>query len=208
MTAPGDLTIAALLVSRICHDLSAPAGAVANGIEMPGDEGADGLSDALELLEFSSNETLRRLQYFRLAFGAAGGLGTATPVAELRDTATAFFTDRKPALQWPDSGAADLSQGGAKLVLNLLLLAAEALPRGGTVSVEIGGDRMRVTADGDRPTISEASRDALRGDVAADGLTARVVQPFYTGALARALGGEIGIDEADSRIVFTAPLAP
>ncbi|MDA1132805.1 MAG: histidine phosphotransferase family protein [Proteobacteria bacterium] len=208
MTAPTDLTIAALLVSRVCHDLSAPAGAVGNGIEMLRDDGADGLSDALELLEFSSNETLRRLQYFRLAFGAAGGLGATTPVAELRDAATAYFAERKAALHWPNPGEDNLSQGAAKLALNLILLAADALPRGGTVSVEIGGDRMRVTAVGDRPTISEASRDALRGDVPEGGLTARVVQPFFTGALARAMGGEVGIDEADSRIALAARVAP
>lgn len=174
MSAPDRLTVAALLISRICHDLAAPAGAVGNGIEMLREDGGAGLSDAIELLEFSSNETLRRLQFFRLAFGAAGGLGAATPLSGAREVAVGFFAERKANLDWPDGGPAELPQPAVKLALNLVLLAADALPRGGTVAVSLVPGRLTVTAAGDRPDLRTERRAALRGEVPAGGLSPHV----------------------------------
>ncbi len=145
-----ELVLASLLVSRLMHDLAASAGAVGNGIEMLREESGKGGVDAgaLDLLEFSARETLRRLEFFRLAFGAAGGLGSRQPLDEARAKVTAFFEGRKVKVDWPRGTAADAPQPVVKLTLSLVMICAEALPRGGTVSVALEDRRVEVTAAG------------------------------------------------------------
>ena len=146
MTDADELTLASLLVSRLMHDLAASAGAGGNGIEMLKEEGAD--AGAIELLEFSAGETVRRLEFFRLAFGAAGGLGVRQPLDEARTKTRAFFEGRRVRIEWPTGGAADAPQPVVKLILNLVLMGAEALPKGGTVTVALGDRMLAVIAAG------------------------------------------------------------
>ena len=70
-----DLRLAQLLCSRLCHDLVGPAGAVNAGLELAEEGEMDG--DALELVTSSAAEVTRRLAFFRIAFGAAGGKASA-----------------------------------------------------------------------------------------------------------------------------------
>jgi histidine phosphotransferase ChpT len=124
-----ELVLASLLVLRLMHDLAASAGAVGNGIEMLREDGGGKAAidaAALDLLEFSAKETLRRLEFFRLAFGAAGGLGSRQPLDEARIKAAAFFEGRKVRIDWPASAAADAPQPVVKLTLNLVMIGAEA----------------------------------------------------------------------------------
>ena len=207
MAAADDLTVAALLVSRLCHDLAAPAGAVHNGIEMLRDPGSpDDATDAVDLLEFSATETLRRLEFFRLAFGAAGGLGAPVETAEARRAASGFFADRKADIAWPDAGPDRLAQTAAKLVLNLVLLAAEALMKGGTVKVTVTSDRVSVVAEGEDVRFPPERAAALAGETPVADLGARIVQPWFAGALARAHGGAVTVEKSEQRAAFSAPL--
>ena len=203
-----ELVLASLLVSRLMHDLAASAGAVGNGIEMLREESGKGGVDAgaLDLLEFSARETLRRLEFFRLAFGAAGGLGSRQPLDEARAKVTAFFEGRKVKVDWPRGTAADAPQPVVKLTLSLVMTCAEALPRGGTVSVALEDRRVEVTAAGQGATLAEEKKVAPSGDAAA--LNARLVQPYYAGALARSLGSAIVTAATSDRVVLTAALPP
>ncbi|MBM3508172.1 MAG: histidine phosphotransferase [Alphaproteobacteria bacterium] len=203
-----EVVLASLLVSRLMHDLAASAGAVGNGIEMLRDEGgARGGVDpaAIDLLEFSANETLRRLEFFRLTFGAAGGLGSRQPLDEARVKASAFFEGRKVKIDWPVA-AADAPQPVVKLTLNLVMLGAEALPRGGTVVVALVERRVGVTAIGQGAALADEKKTALAGGAVA--LNARLVQPYYAGALARSLGGMIAAEAMTDRLVVSVPLPP
>ena len=195
-----DVTLASLLVSRLCHDLAAPAGAVNNGLELLRDEMAEGADFAsMDLLEFSSGETLSRLLFFRLAFGAAGGLGVKTLVSEAQSVTEKFFESRKVGLNWPGDAPADLPQPVLKLLLNLILLVAEALPKGGELMIEIAPEAQKVTGTGVGALFAPERRQALAGTIAESQVDARVIQAFYAGELARGAGISVDIqgDGAD-----------
>lgn len=202
MTDADELTLASLLVSRLMHDLAASAGAVSNGVEMVKEEGAD--AGAIELLEFSAGETVRRLEFFRLAFGAAGGLGVRQPLDEARAKTRAFFEGRRVRVEWAAGTAADAPQPVVKTILNLVLLAAEALPKGGTVTVAVEDGRIGVTAAGSAAALTDEKKSALAGVPSA--LNARLVQPYYAGALARGLQSKVAFEESPDRLVLSVAL--
>src|SRR5260370_22284148 len=76
MTGPltiGALDLAALLCSRLCHDLISPVGAIINGLEvMEEDKDEETKTFALDLIKKSATQASAKLQFCRLAFGAAG----------------------------------------------------------------------------------------------------------------------------------------
>ncbi len=203
MTNTDELTLASLLVSRLMHDLAASAGAVSNGVEMLKEEGSD--AGAIELLEFSAAETVRRLEFFRLAFGAAGGLGVRQPLDEARAKTHAFFEGRRVRIEWPTGAIADAPQPVVKLILNLVLLGAEALPKGGTVTVAVGDRLLAVIAAGSAAALTDEKKSALSGTPGA--LNARLVQPYYAGALARALQTTVACEEMPDRLALSVALA-
>jgi histidine phosphotransferase ChpT len=204
-----DVTLASLLVSRICHDLVAPAGAVNNGLELLRDELPDGADLAsMDLLEFSANETLHRLLFFRLAFGAAGGLGVKIPVADAKTAAMRFFDGRKVGLDWPSQSLQDLPQPIIKLLLNMILLVAESMPRGGDVGVEISTEALKVTGAGVGAALAPDRQDALAGKTPEDQVNAQVIQAFYAGELARNTGISVNIEgDGTSFVTLGATLA-
>lgn len=200
-----DYQLAALLCSRLSHDLTGPVGAVANGIEMLGDNpDPDMQRQSLELLSFSAAETSRRLQFYRLAFGAAGGVGATLGLGDARQVAMSFFQERKQSLNWPedDASGVTLPQAGVQLILNMVLLAAEALPRGGTVDLwnilSDGSLRVRVTASGKNAGLHPDFLKALELGVQTGDLDARTVQPYYVALLSDSLNAGLECRVEDS----------
>lgn len=153
-----DLRVLEMLCSRLCHDLVSPVGAVNNGVELVREFGADMQEDALELIEASGRAAAGRLAFFRLAFGLGGSAGSMISAQEGRELARGFFDNEKITLAWPDDQArADLlwPKDGVRLLLNMLLIAIDALPRRGTVSVALESD-----SDGFAAVVSAAGEGA------------------------------------------------
>jgi histidine phosphotransferase ChpT len=128
--------------SRLCHDLAGPIGAIRNGLELIGDAaGPDDDGQALELIGHSAELGARRLRLFRLAYGRASRAGLRS-FAEVRDTAQEWFAGSRTTLRWPlgqpEEGEAE-RPGLGRLLLNLVVLAAETIPHGGVVTVCGGG---------------------------------------------------------------------
>ena len=203
-----ELVLASLLVSRLMHDLAASAGAVGNGIEMLREESGKGGVDAgaLDLLEFSARETLRRLEFFRLAFGAAGGARLA-PAARrgAREGDRLLRGTQGEGRLAPRHGrgrAATCRQADAESRDDLRRGAAARRYRLGRA----GGSPGRGDRGGQGATLAEERKVALSGDAAA--LNARLVQPYYAGALARSLGSAIVTAATSDRVVLTAALPP
>ncbi len=192
-----DYQLAALLCSRLSHDLTGPVGAVANGIEMLSDNSdPDMQRQSVELLSFSAAETSRRLQFYRLAFGAAGGIGATSGLADARRIAMAFFQERKQTLTWPEYASTEmLPQTGIQLILNMLLLAAEALPRGGAVDFSgvqsAGRLGVCVTANGKNAGLRPEDRKALELAIPSEELDARTVQPYFAATLSGVINAEL-----------------
>lgn len=191
-----DLRILQLMCSRLCHDLAGPVGAVNNGIELITEMGGGGDPEAMELVASSGQELARRLQYFRVAFGLAPG--AVATVAAAQKLITEYFSSAKVDFEWTISEAEEqlgVSEDGIKLLLNMTLLAAEALPRGGVVTPSLapvaGGCAITVTARGDAPKPAADIDDLVHPKVSAGEQTPRSVQGFFTTCLAEELGSEV-----------------
>jgi len=135
MDLGNEMRVAELLASRLCHDVVGPIGAVNNGMELLHDGDLDMADDALKLAAQSAQQAADLLQYYRLAYGMAGHRqgGDLKP---MHDLAVRLFTHHKASLDWSANAMpTGLPDSAGKLILNMLLLAGEALPRGGTVGV-------------------------------------------------------------------------
>ncbi len=200
-----DMRVAELLASRLCHDLVGPIGAVNNGMELLEDEDLGMSDDAIELAASSARQAANLLQFFRLAYGMAG-VRIGGDLGDLRELATGFLASSKTALDWTAVGQpAEETPGGlGKLLLNLIVLGEECLPRGGTLGVSLAegmaGLEVAVTANGTGARLREESQLVLADDVVIEELTPRNVHGYFTRLLAQRMGSDLIIDSpgADS----------
>lgn len=186
------LDFAALVTSRVCHDVISPVGAIVNGLEVL-EEDKDGSMQefAMDLIRKSARQASARLQFARLAFGAAGSAGAAIDLADAESVSKGMFVDDKISLSW-SAPRALMPKNRVKLLLNLVVLAAGAIPRGGTVHVEVTGEdddaSFTLTSKGTNARIPTHAEHLIAGDEIEGGVTAHGIQAFYTGEIARAAG--------------------
>src|SRR3712207_6108564 len=134
------LDLAALLCSRVCHDVISPVGAIVNGLEVMEDDSDASMRDfALDLIQKSAKQASARLQFARLAFGAAGSAGASIDLGDAEQVARGLFLDDKIAFSW-SSPPPLFPQHPAKLLLHLIITATPALPRGGPLAATVEGD--------------------------------------------------------------------
>jgi histidine phosphotransferase ChpT len=201
------LDLAALLCSRVCHDLISPVGAVVNGIEVMEDDADEQTKQfAIELIKKSATSASARLQFCRIAFGAAGSAGAAIDTGDAEGVARGMMEDEKTKLTWSLPRVL-LPKNRVKLLLNLLLLAGGTIPRGGTLVIEpVGeGDTMgfKITSSGTIARIAAAVPGLVAGE-ADHPVDAHAIQPFYTGLLARACNMAVTLVPQGESIVLTA----
>jgi histidine phosphotransferase ChpT len=202
------LDLAALLCSRVCHDLISPVGAVVNGLEVLEDDNDEETKTfALDLIKKSARKASARLQFCRLAFGAAGSAGASIDVGDAENVARGFLEDDKMRLTW-NVPRALLPKNRVKLLLNLLLLAGQTIPRGGVLTVDEAGSQetpgFRVTASGLNARVPQSLPSLVGGDAAPENIDAHAVQPFYTGLLAKNCGLSVAIATEDGNVVVSA----
>jgi histidine phosphotransferase ChpT len=203
------LDLAALLCSRVCHDLISPVGAIVNGLEVLEDENDETTKNfALELIKKSARTASARLQFCRIAFGAAGSAGAQIDLGDAESVARGFLEDEKTKLTW-NLPRILLGKNRIKLLLNLLILAGQTIPRGGTLTVDpIGaGDQMgfKITSVGLNSRIPQAMPGLLAGEPAAGhGVDAHAIQPFYAGMLARACDLKVALAAEGDGVALTA----
>ncbi|MEM9331784.1 MAG: histidine phosphotransferase family protein [Pseudomonadota bacterium] len=202
------LDLAALLCSRVCHDVISPVGAIANGIELL-DEGADEETSeiAMDLIRSSAKNASAKLQFARIAFGAAGSAGAHIDTGDAEAVARAYFdNEKKTDLEWSGERAL-LAKNKVKFLLNLLLVGLGAIPRGGTVKVEImdpnGEARFKITSNGMKARVPSAFLDLLNGTFE-EAIDAHAIQPIYTLQLAKAAGLSVTAKLEGESVVFEA----
>jgi histidine phosphotransferase ChpT len=192
-----DLRVAELLASRLCHDLVGPIGAVGNGLEILADDAAMA-EDAMKLTASSARQASNILQFFRLAYGMAG-TRVGADYSQIRALSAALLENSRTKLDWTAVQAPEGAPDGiAKVVLNMIALGQEALPRGGRLSVEIedgaGGIEARVTATGQDAHLRPESLAGLQDDVNLEEMTPRGVQGYFTRLTARRLGSDLEVE--------------
>lgn len=198
---------ASLLCSRLCHDLVSPVGSLYNGVELLADEtDPDMRARCMELLADSARQTANKLKFFRLAFGAAGGFGDNVDTREAQAALEGLFgSDKRTRVDWQVSGHS-LPKGAVKMLLNLSMIAGDALLRGGTLLVASeaagGATEVVVRAEGPRVLLDEQLRSALTGGVSLDDLTPRAASAFLVHMLAEEAGIAVNILEEEGILVF------
>ncbi len=185
-----------LLSSRICHDVISPIGAINNGIEFMEDAGDDleSIKQASELIAHSAQAAAARVQAFRIAYGAGGRDGNIKPEDIQKAFGALCRGDGKIRQSWdPFSplGIDSKRTGFCKVLMGALMLAAETLPKGGTVFVDDGKDKTIIRTEGVDATLREGVENALNGDTSPDDLDPRLVHPYALGLIAKSYGLEV-----------------
>ena len=206
--AIGALDLAALLCSRVCHDLISPVGAIVNGIEvMEEDKDEETKTFALELIKKSAYQASAKLQFCRLAFGAAGSAGAQIDLGDAEKAARGLLEDGKTTLTW-NLPRQLLAKNRVKLLMNMLLIAAGAIPRGGTLTINPIPDGeavagFAVTAAGLNAKLNPATVELLAGSPS-HAVDAHAIQPLYAGILARDCGLVLSAQSGEGTIALTA----
>jgi len=188
----GALDLAALLCSRVCHDIISPVGAIINGLEVLDEEKDEEMKRfALDLIRKSAGQASAKLQFARLAFGAAGSAGAEIDLGDAEKVATGYMKGEKAEFSFAAPRAL-MPKNLVKLLLNLILLANAAVPRGGKIAVAVEGDanapRFVIRCAGPSARLPPAFEKLVPGAVEPAAIDAHAVQGYYTGALARAVG--------------------
>ena len=211
MSAPvvlESLDLAALLCSRVCHDLISPVGAIVNGLEVL-EDGKDEETKAFaqDLIKKSARTASARLQFCRLAFGAAGSAGAQIDTGDAEKAARGFIEDDKTTLAW-NVPRVLLAKNRVKLLVNLLVIAQQAIPRGGNITADAQGEGnnmgFRLTATGANARVPQAAMALLAGTPESGTVDAHGIQPFYAGLLGRVCGLSVAVtEEGESVVVAT-----
>ena len=183
--------LAEMLCSKLCHDLISPIGAINNGLEFLQDADSGMADDAAILIGGSAKRAAQKLAYFRLAFGV-GGSGDNMDITTVRSLIDELAVENKISTEWEGeeqrfTGA--ISKNFGKLMLNLALLAADCLPRGGLVTFSMPNFPQnldaKVVISGDKCQMRDDIKSVLEPNLNPDDLTARNVISFFCKLLAK-----------------------
>lgn len=197
------IRIAQLLCSRLCHDLAEPAGAVNAGVEFLND-GVGEAREAAGLALQAAHQMSRRLEFYRAAFGGGGAA-----LDDAKQLASGFLAESGTVLDWPDGRGPQKFVAAApsvsKLVLNMIFLGVESLPRGGTLGVRIAtrsaATAVTVNAAGDGARVREDVVPAMDCAASVDLLSPLNIHGHFLARLARGLGTTVRISAARDGVV-------
>lgn len=197
-----DLRVMELLNARLCHELISPVGAINNGVELVAEEDADAdfQRDAMKLIASSAKTAGHRLNFYRFAYGSGRG-------SSGKDAALGLLEGGKVRATWSEAASA-LPLEWQRLACNMVVLAAEALPRGGTIEITAGtdGKGVVVNAAGENVNLTAELRAALADGADIAALTARTVHGYYTARVAETLQArlQLGEPQPGKTAIFTA----
>jgi histidine phosphotransferase ChpT len=202
-----ELDFAAVLVSRVCHDLVSPVGAVVNGLEVLEEERDAAMrADALKLVTSSAELAAARLQFARIAYGAAGSAGAELDLNEVGRVVCGLVKGGKTEITW-EAAAVNWPKDWAKLLMNSALIGADCLPRGGRVRVVTARDTSSpgflVRAAGQGARVHEEAEKALNGQPLGP-LDGRSIQPYLTYKLAQLLNAHVVLTSGEGFVEIAA----
>ncbi len=206
-THPSDLELAALISSKICHDVINPVGAIYNGLEILNEEDdQDARNHALDVIRNVTMQASARLEFARFAFGASGSAGSMIDLTMAEKICRGFLGNGKHKLAW-NGAPGYVAKDRAKLLLNLVAAAISALPRGGDIVVDIAGPlertsfTVRCRGTGARPPLHLAEFLAGGPVPVLDSMS---IQPYYTTRLAESANMRLDVIKDGTDVVLKA----
>jgi histidine phosphotransferase ChpT len=204
---------ASLLCSRLCHDLLSPVGALNKGIEVLAVEHDPEMrARCLDLLAESARASANKLKFFRLAFGAAGGFADVVDTREARAAIEGLFgTDGRIRLGWMVDEPT-MSKAALKVLLNIVLIAGDALVRGG--SLDVGAEKTEngldivVRAEGTRIVLDPELKKVLTGDMREDEVAPRAAAAWLAHSLVEEGGGRIQVADGEANMLIIGATLP
>jgi histidine phosphotransferase ChpT len=202
------LDLAALLCSRVCHDLISPVGAIANGLEVMEDgKDEETARFAMDLIKKSARTASAKLQFCRIAFGAAGSAGAQIDTGDAEKVTRGLMEDDRTTIVW-NLPRVLMGKNRVKLLLNMMLIAAQAIPRGGKLTVDPLGEGealgFKVTSTGVNAKVPQSIPALLAGGSAEHPIDAHAIQPFYTSLLAKHCSLGVAMAAEGDAVVVTA----
>ncbi|MEO1188776.1 MAG: histidine phosphotransferase family protein, partial [Pseudomonadota bacterium] len=171
----------------------------------PGD--ADMKAQAEQLLHNGAESAGARIQLLRYAFGSAGLSDTAADRHEVRSIVEGFMKSHKPSIEW-EIETDHFSCGHARVLMNLVIMATSAIPRGGVVHLQVrneaNGLSIAAIAKGPKARLSDFTQSALVGETPEEGWSARTIQPLFAKMVANDLDGDISASAEDEQVTFLA----
>jgi histidine phosphotransferase ChpT len=207
------IDLASLLCSRLCHDLLSPVGALNNGIELLADEQDPDMRErCLELLAESARASANKLKFFRLAFGAGGGFGDEVETREAKSALEGIYgPEKRIELGWMVAGD-QLPKGAVKLLLNLAMIAGDALVRGGRL--DVGAERgeesieLVIRAEGPRVLVDPKLRETIIKGASGGTVEPRAAGAWLAHSLVAEAGGSIQISDASAEVLLIGVTLP
>lgn len=205
-----DMRFAELLCTRLCHDLTGPIGALANGAEFLSEEGFEMQGQAVELISTSASQAVARLQFYRRAYGRINDSGEAS-LSELKKLIEDFLQGSKVTLDWPDTHTdatgISVSYKMSRLIINLVLIGCTTLLRGGSIAIRLTLNEnlkeISILASGSSVKWDKTIEEVLskRQDVQA--LTPKTIQAELTRELAEDIKAGLSWRASDTSLEFT-----
>jgi len=198
--------LASLISSRICHDLISPIGALNTAIEVLDDtESKEMHEDALKLIKLAASEASAKLSYLRIALGTNSTSKGVMKLDKLKLITENMFNTEKFSFNW-DVSEIKLEKSIARILLNILMLAIQSIPRGGkvTIKIEEKSDKLKLvtSANGIKSRLDKQTEDAFKGILPSEEIDGRVIQSFFTGILIDDLNGRIEAFKTDGNVIF------
>lgn len=202
------LDLAALLCSRVCHDVISPVGAIINGLEVLEEEkDPETRAIAVDLIKKSATTASAKLQFCRLAFGAAGSAGASIDTGDAENVTRGLLPDEKIKLRW-EAPRVLMPKNHVKLILNICLIAMASIPRGGVLTVRTGQEDdpalATIEATGTHIRVAHGVANLLSGHVEGGSLDAHAIQPYFTHLVATAAGLELSLVQDSDRVTILA----
>jgi histidine phosphotransferase ChpT len=206
------MDLAALLCSRVCHDVISPVGAIINGLEVLEDEKDGEMREvALDLIKRSAASASARLQFCRLAYGAAGSVGASIDTGDAEKVTLGLINNDRTTLVW-NATRQHAPKNKVKLVLNLCLLALAVIPRGGVITVTLTGEgeslEAKVQANGANARLAHGIAGLIAGEPENGAVDAHSIQAFYTGLVGRSCGLNVTVESEPESVILQARVAP
>ncbi|MGE0339796.1 MAG: histidine phosphotransferase family protein [Xanthobacteraceae bacterium] len=209
MSAPIELSaldLSAMLCSKVCHDVINPVAAMENGFQLlEMDQSAESRDEATKLIRDSAIKASAKLEFARIAYGSSGSPAAQLDVGDAGPLAKRLY---EPDLAVNFSIPKTLmAKNRVKLLMNLMIIAGNCVPRGGTMTVDPIGDGetmgFSIKVASDKVRVHPATESLLAG-TPAEPISAQTIQPFYTGVLAREQGMTIRITAEPGSATLTA----
>lgn len=177
--------LAALVGSRLCHDLISPIGAIHNGLELLSLTNNGATSPEMSLIEDSCSSASARIRFFRVAFGQAGA-GQSMSARDIRVLLKDLNGSGRVTAEWEPGD--DISREMAQLVFLAFLCSETALPMGGQIHITESGGVWRITAKGPRVAPKQQDWSALIDHVMPEDVTPGNVQFAFLSVTAKQAG--------------------